>query len=211
MASAFLEHLNAGKVYGSGNYTSCSGGTGGCTSTRPLTSSEIKRMSKDISAGYSDDMENIFKYANKGEVAKAIEKYQNLDSDVDASVETYGHPVTEGNKRTIKSNAYQGNTDEDLATLLCEKTTNPFMTGVIEQLPVYGWFFHDGISDDEVLERLSGDEPNIKSQAMEYAGAIAGGLATGAVIGTFIPIPGIGTGIGAALGAVFGILKCATS
>lgn len=190
--------LNTGSYWGNGT---TSVGSTGRYGSRVASSTQINRISRDITSGYSNDLSIVNKYLEKGETDKAIDLYQDIISDAKTTALNYGYSLTDSQIESILNNAYSGVTGTSMTSAVTENTSSSFMTGFKEGLPLVGLLFN-GTSEDEALAEMSGESVSVKDKVKEYGGAIASGAACGAAIGSFVPV--LGTGIGAAIGGAVG-------
>ncbi len=191
--------LNTGSYWGNG--TAAIGGYNGGFGNRVASSTQINRVSRDIAAGYNNDLTIVNEYLQKGETDKALELYENIINDAKTTAMNYGYSLTDSQISSILNNAYSKTTGTSMTTAASENTSSSFMTGVKSGIPIIG-LFANGTSDDEALAKLSGTKVSAKDKVKEYAGAIA----TGAAVGSCFSFP-VGTIIGGAVGAAQTFLK----
>lgn len=191
--------LNTGSYWGNG--TAAIGGYNGGFGNRVASSTQINRVSRDIAAGYNNDLTIVNEYLQKGETDKALELYENIINDAKTTAMNYGYSLTDSQISSILNNAYSKTTGASMTTAASENTSSSFMTGVKSGIPIIG-LFTNGTSDDEALAKLSGTQVSAKDKVKEYAGAIAAGAACGAPF-----CWPIGMVVGGAVGAAQTFLK----
>ena len=191
--------LNTGSYWGNGK--AAIGGYNGGFGNRVASSTQINRVSRDIAAGYNNDLTIVNEYLQKGETDKALELYENIINDAKTTAMNYGYSLTDSQISSILNNAYSKTTGTSMTTAASENTSSSFMTGVKSGIPIIG-LFTNGTSDDEALAKLSGTQVSAKDKVKEYAGAIA----TGAAVGSCFGFP-VGTIVGGAVGAAQTFLK----
>ncbi len=201
--------LNTGSYVGNG-YSS-GGYMRGCSTSAAghvASSTKLNRIAKDVSAGYTADIEAIQQYLENGKVDKAIDLYNQLLNEISETADDYGYDLSEGQKASILTGAYRYTTGESFNGAMQQNTSSSFITGIKEGIPVVGWFV-EGTSSDEALAKASGTKTEFKDKVIETAGAVASGVATGAAAGAVIgwlggPIGAVG---GAIIGGIAGVIK----
>ena len=202
--------LNTGSYYGSGY-------SGGFSGNRVASSTNINRVARDITSGYSSDIEIINNYFKQGKINKALNLYDSLIDDVQTTTGNYGYSLTDSQVSSILNDAYANATGTTLLETTEKTTSSPFVTGLIEGIPIYG-LFANGKSNAEVTAKLAGQNTDIKDKIVEgigaalsngasyaAAGATIAGIMTG---GTLAPVgAAIGGGIGIAVGIIKTIFK----
>ena len=192
-----------GSYYGGGVSATTGSGYGGYNQL--ITSTRVNSMSRNTGAGYAQQMEIIEKYIKAGEIDKALNKYQGLFDEIKSS-NTYGNvTINDSQVATIMSNAYAAATGTDLTDALDKKTASPFMSGLLQGIPLIGLFCED-TTEAEAYAKLDNDKVSVKDKAKEYLGAAASGAAAGAGIGCLSCIP-FGPVVGAAIGAGVGVVQ----
>lgn len=193
--------LNTGSYFGNGI---SSVGGGYSAGNRTASSSNLNRVSRDIAAGYSQNMEFINLYLEQGEVDQALKLYDELMDEVKQTAGDYGYNLTDSQVATTLNNAFYSATGTKFTTAAVENTHGSFVTGLIEGLPIIGWFAN-GNSKAETVAKITGTEPSVKDEIKEGAGAVLSGAAAGAAIGSCIPA--VGTVVGAVVGGALGLAK----
>ncbi len=191
--------LNTGNYYG-GGYT-----TGGYSyGNRVASSTNLNRVSRDITSGYSSDLEIINSYFKQGKTDKALRLYESLFDDVKTTAKNYGYSLSDAQVQTILNNAYSASTGSTLLTTVEDTTLSPFWTGVKEGIPIFGWFANS-TSNIEARDQIAGEQTDFKDKFAEAAGSVISNACTLGAIGLFGgPVV---AGIAAAAGAVVGIVK----
>lgn len=197
--------LNPGSYWGFSGGTTTGNVANGTGYQRQVTSSNVRMMSTNTTAGYAQQMQIVDRYIQAGEIDKALEKYNELFDNIKTSNSYGNYQIDDYQVATIMANSYAGATGNDIISALDKKTTSPFISGIMQGIPVIGWFFAEDTTSAEAYAKLDNDKVSKMDKAKEYAGAIASGAAIGTAIGgwTF----GIGTLIGGAAGAVSVFLK----
>lgn len=173
------------------------GSTSGSASayTRNATSANIRSMSRDIQAGYSQDIEMIQKYLQQGKTDKAIELYEDLMNDVEASSSNYRYSINESQIQSAIKTAYESTTGSSLVNEIEDNTASSFWTGFKQSIPIFGLFCND-TSDAEALAKMTGTEVSTKDKVLEFAGLAVGTVAFWALGGW------ITKGLGAITGGI---------
>ena len=199
--------LNLGSYYGGGMTTSTGSGYGGYNQI--ITSARVNSMSRNTGAGYGQQMEIIEKYIKAGEIDKALNKYQSLFDEIKSS-NTYGNvTINDSQVATIMANAYATATGTDLTDALDKKTASPFMSGLLQGIPLVGLFCED-TTEAEAYAKLDNDKTSAKDKVKEYFGAAASGAAAGAGIGAVLgmgAVSWLSAPVGAAIGAGIGVVQ----
>lgn len=195
--------LNTGSYVGTGRTYGYQGN--GCGSSHVASSTKLNRISRDIATGYIADMEAIEAYLASGKTDKAIALYNELLLEVGATADEYGYELSDGQKASILTSAYQRATGETFATAVQSNTHGAFVTGLIEGIPLIG-LFAEGTSAEEAMAKASGTKTELKDKVLEGAGAAVSNGAIGAGIGFAVGGP-VGAAIGGGIGATVGILK----
>ena len=200
--------LNTGSYYG-GGYTSSASGSYAGNGYRVASSSNINRVSRDIAQGYSQSIEVIDLYLQQGNVNQALALYDSLFDEVKQTANGYGYELTDGQIASILNNAYARETGNSFVASVNEECHSPFVTGLIEGIPIIGCFTN-GNSDAEAVSKATGTQTRTIDKAGEVAGAILTNAGAYAAIGTAIGgwAFGAGTIIGGIIGAGVGIAKC---
>ena len=190
-------NIGAGYYYGDGTYGSST--STGSYRNDTVSLSDIRRMSKNTAAGYSQQFEMIQAYMENGQVDKALKKYDSIFEEVKASNTAGGEILNDSQTASIMSNAYAYATGSSLMTQVSDKTSSPIWSGLVQGLPIIGMFCED-MTTAEAMAKMEGEKPTFGEKLQEYAGAAASGAAAGAALGlvTFGPI------VGAIGGAIWG-------
>ena len=194
--------LNTGSYYGSGysNYSSYG--------NRVASSTNINRVSRDVAQGYSQDMEVIQAYIQRGDVNQALALYDSLFDEVKQTAQGYGYSLTDGQISSILNKAYQNTTGSSFVNTIDDECHSPFVTGLIEGIPIVG-LFSNGNSDAEALAKATGTKVRDVDKFAEGFGAILTNAASYAAIGAVIGnVPG--AAVGAVIGTGVAIFKCLT-
>ncbi len=196
-------------VYLGENYGWSDSTTSSYSRSKYASQSNIRRMSGDITAGYSYEIEKIKKYADMGNMDKAIEKYHSLFDKVKATASDYNYTLSDSQVKSILDNAYYNITKEGVTDGLTKGTEDPFTTGLIQTiLPIAGFFTHTN-SRNEILSKLDKEEVSNDARAAENWGrgvGIAANTAIPIVVGLLTTHPVIGFTVGA-INAVLAVIQ----
>ncbi|MBR2069171.1 MAG: hypothetical protein IJ877_05350 [Candidatus Gastranaerophilales bacterium] len=211
MGNTFDFGLNTGSYYGSGY----SGYTGYSSyNNRVASSTNLNRVSRDIAQGYNQNMQVIDLYLKQGNINQAMAAYDSLFDNVKTTANGYGYELTDGQISSILNQAYQNATGNSFVNAVNEETHSPFVTGLIEGVPVVGWLFGQSHSNAEALAKTTGTKASTRDKLAEYAGAAIPGaaalgiaVAKGAKIGLLTGHPVVGALVGAAVGIVAAVIK----
>ncbi len=200
--------LNTGTYFG-GGYSNTNTGATSAYNNRVASSTNLNRVSRDIAQGYNQDMQIIALYMQQGNVQQALTLYDSLFDSIKDTADGYGYELSDGQITSILNQAYANATGSSFVSSINKETHSPFITGLIEGIPVVGWFLN-GSSDAEAISKVAGTKTRFIDKAAEVAGGlvtgIAGGAAAGAAIGAIGgPIGAVG---GAVVGGVASVLKC---
>ena len=209
MGNNFSYGLNTGTYFGSG-YTS----TGYSYGNRVASSTNLNRVSRDIAQGYNQNMQVIDLYLKQGNINQALAAYDSLFDNAKLTAQGYGYELTDGQISSILNQAYYNTTGNSFINSINEETHSPFVTGLIEGVPVIGWIFGQSHSDAEALAKTTGTKTDAKAKIAEYAGAAIPGAAAlgvaikcGAKVGLLTGHPITGALVGAAIGVGVAIVK----
>ncbi len=213
--------VNTGVYFGSGSSYKTSGNVFSNNTVRTASNINIDRMARDMASGYKKDIGDIEKYLSFGDKAQALEMYEDLFNEVKKSANDYNYELSDGQITSILDEAYMNTTGQSFSDKAIEGTKSPFVTGLLEGVPIFGCFANS-YSNKEAMSKVSKEPLRGVDRNMEtigscvsgaLSGALSGGLA-GIVIGAragaaFGNIPGILTGaaVGAVLGIGFGLLN----
>ena len=205
--SAFSYGLNTGNYFGNGyNYS-----TGTTNSNSPnskvASSVNLTRVSRDIAQGYNQDIEVVNLYLQQGNLTQALIQYDELIEAAKTTASEYGYSLTDNQVTSIVNQAYYNTTGSTFVNTVESQTHSPFVTGLIEGVPVLGWFFGQSYSDAEAVAKVSGTKVRGVDKVAETAGSVISGAATGAAIGAICPVGG--PLIGGIIGGVCGFLSTA--
>ena len=190
--------LNTGSYFGSG-YSSV-----GTSGNRVASSMNLQRVSRDIAQGYNSDLEIVNLYLQQGDTDKALALYQSLIDDIQTTTSDYGYSLSDGQISSILNQAYANTTGQSFTTSAVDGAHSPFITGVLEGIPLIG-MFNRGTSDAETLAKVSGSSTRLVDKVAEYAGSAIPGAVVGAAVCTMVPIPGVGTVLGGVIGGAIGV------
>lgn len=194
--------LNLGTY--NGGYTSVNGSS---ARTRNASSVNISRVSRDLSAGYSQNIDIIQKYLQNGDIAQAMQIYEQMSEEAKVTAQNYGYTLTDSQISSMVDNAYGNRTGSSFVQAATQDAKSPFVAGLLQGIPLVG-LFAQSYSDAEALSKVTGIETRGVDKAAEYAGSALSGAAVGAVIGQFaIPIPGVGAAIGGVVGGIVGLFQ----
>ena len=193
--------INSGTYFGNGYTPSASGYSYG---NRVASSVNINRIGRDLMSGYSQDIEILDEYLNDGDFANAMLQYESVFEDVKETAENYGYDLTDSQIRSALSDAYKKSTGNSLTAQVRKNTSNPFVQGLKEGVPLFGWFGAEAYSTSEANAKITGKEVRGVDKAAEATGGALSSAAVGAGIGTVI-CPGLGSLIGAGIGALTGV------
>jgi len=171
--------LNLGSVLGGSSSYGYSGSTG---TMRTARRAQINSISRDIAEGYSADIDVINKYLQMGKVSKAASKYDNLLDEVRQTANTYGYQLSDSQIESILSKAYGTNFGTSLTNAAMEDCRSPFVTGLLQGIPIVG-FFCESYSDAEVLAKTTGGQTSMMDKVKEGVGAALAGVAAGFLCG----------------------------
>lgn len=193
--------LNLGSYNGGTTSVSSSGSS----VTRNASNVNLTRVSRDLAAGYSQNIAIIEQYINGGDISKAMEIYNNMYDEAQVTANNYGYSLTDSQIASIIDSAYSQQTGETFTSSVSTAGKGSFATGVLEGIPLVG-LLANSYSNAEALSEVSGTETKWTEKFKEAAGAFTSGAATGAAIGSlpFFGGPGLGTAIGAVVGGVVG-------
>jgi len=196
--STFSCGLNTGSYFGNG-YTYSNDGTETHTAnstTRVASSVNLSRVARDIAQGYNQDIEIVNLYLRQGNISQALISYDNLVDMAKITAEEYGYSLTDSQIASIVNQSYYNTTGTTFVSSIEGETHSPFVTGLIEGLPVLGWFFGQSYSNAEATSKVAG----VKTRAVDKFAECAGAALPGAAIGLYFGGP-----VGAAIGAVAGV------
>ena len=204
--SAFTYGLNTGNYFGNGYNYSTSATNSNAANSKVASSVNLNRVARDIAQGYNQDIEVVNLYLQQGNLTQALLQYDELIESAKATANEYGYSLTDNQVTSIVNQAYYNTTGSTFVNTVDSETHSPFVTGLIEGIPVLGWFFGQSYSDAEAIAKVSGTKVRGVDKIAEATGAIASGAAAGAAIGAICPIGG--PVIGAVIGGVAGALSC---
>ncbi len=167
--------------YGIGNYSSNYGRYNHYNTA--ASSANLNRISNDIASGSSSDINIINLSMKQGNIDEALAKYEELFGDVRESAADYGYELSDGQISSIVEKAYVRETGTSLTGSIEKNTSNPFVTGLKNGIPIVGWFFGQHDSNADALAKLSGTKAPAKATAAECTGGAISGAAFGAGIG----------------------------
>ena len=197
-------NVNAGSYLGGG--VSSYGASG--SYNRNATSANIRSMSRDVQAGYSADIELIQKYLKQGKTDKAIDVYEDLMNEVEASSSNYRYQVNEAQIQSAIKTAFESTTGSSLVNTIEDNTSNSFWTGFKQSLPIIGLFCND-TSNAEALAKMTGEEVSLKDRVLEVAGWAVGTAVTWLALGPIKAAAGMfGIGASVASGATKALTAC---
>ena len=173
---------------------------------RVASSANLSRISRDIAQGYNQDIEVINLYLQQGNVDEALALYQDLFDNAKGTAESYGYELSSSQVSSIINQAYTNQTGNTFMQSIEGNTSNPFVTGLRNGIPIIGWFFTQHDSNADALAKVTGTQTPSRATATECIGGTLSGAAAGAGIGTLI-CPGAGTAVGAIIGGIAGILR----
>ena len=162
---AYGLNISGGSYYGSGSKST--GATIG--RTRSASSANFNTMARNVASGYSSDIEIIQSYLEDGKTDKAIQMYESLFEDVKATTDNYNYDLTDAEIKSILKSAYEGSTGSSMVNSIKENTSNSFMTGFKQNIPIIGLFTND-TSEAEAIAELTGQEVFFKDKALEFLG-----------------------------------------
>ncbi len=197
-----------GECFGNGWNTSSSGGG----TTRYANSYAIKRISNDITSDYSYDIAKMNKYAKMGEMDKALSIYNSVFEKAKTTAKDYNYSLSDGQIKSILNNANINLMNKDISDSFTETTTYPFLTGLLQSIPIVGFFTHTN-SSNEILAKLDNEEVPAGTSFGEKAGRIVGGaiaVAAPFVIGGALSLPLAIGGVVAGINAIACVLQSAT-
>ena len=198
--------LNTGTYFG-GGYTGATQRTGASAyNNRVASSTNLNRISRDLAQGYMQNMSIIDLYLKQGNINQALASYDSLLENVKQTANAYGYQLTDAQISSALDEAYQKATGNSFTYTIADNTKSPFLTGLIEGIPVVG-LFANGNSNAEALAKLDGTEVREVDKISEGIGAVLSNAGAYAAIGALGG--GVGIAIGAVAGAVVGLIKCA--
>ena len=174
-----------GTFFGGGSASS-NGRTSNVYGSNVASSANLTRVSRDITQGYNQNIEIINKYLEQGNIDQAFKLYNSLFESVKNTSDGYGYELDDGQIASIVNDAYLNSTGSTFIDSIDQSTHSPFVTGLLEGIPIVGWFTN-GNSNSEAYSKLTGTEPPEIDKNVEAAGVgvVAGiaGLASVALIG----------------------------
>ena len=194
-------------MVGGSGYSSITGSNVYAYSGNKVASSgNLKRVSSDLSSGYSQDIEDISNCFEEGNTAEALRLYKELFENAKHTVEEYDYDLTDAQIRSRINDAYKSATGLSLSDEISANTNSSFWTGFLENLTPLGWILNDGISSADGRAAIRGKSlPGLKDVVSEVAGATVSGALSVAALGALTTITAGGTaiaGIGVVGGAV---------
>ena len=206
-------NLNTGYYYGSG--ASSIGGYSGTNAS----SINFTRVSRDMGSGYAEKSDAINNFTTLGNLDNALLKYQELLDYVKESASSYGYEFSDSQIATIAKNAYNSQTQatkraygaESVVSLtesISKNTHSPFVTGLIEGIPIIGTLFGESYSNAEAINKMDGTKTRVIDEISEGAGAAISGAAIlggACLVLEAAEIGSIGGPVGAIAGAALGI------
>ena len=145
---------------------------------RVASRSNMKNIASDNAAKYKDKMSDMHYYFFSGRPDLAMHLYQELFDSVKDESEKYGYDLDDETIRSSIDDSYKTYTQISLNEDMNQHCKNPFMTGLTESIPVYGWFFANSNSDEEAKAIKNNKQASASSQAGEIAGASVGTAAS---------------------------------
>lgn len=188
--------LNLGTY--NGGYTSV-GSANANSRTRNASSVNISRVSKDLSAGYSQNIDIIQKYLQNGDIAQAMQVYEQMSEEAKVTAQNYGYTLTDSQVSSMVDNAFGNRTGASFVQAATQDAKSPFVAGLLQGLPIVG-LFSQSYSNAEALAKVTGNQTRSVDKVTEYAGSILSGAAAGFVATGFNPI-------GAVVGGVVGLFQ----
>ena len=189
----YIQTILGSRVGRSSNYDRYTGNTSnGYGTYRVASNANLNRISTDNSAKYGDTMSDMQYYFETGRSDQALKLYQELFESAKSESQRYGYELDDDAIRSNIDEAYKKYTGTTLNNEVNKICKNPFETGLMEGIPIYGWFFANSTSDEEAKAMKNNKSITPISQVGEVAGAavssaagIVGlGLANGAIAGT---------------------------
>ncbi len=182
--------LNTGS-YNDG-VTTVSGGSS--SRVRNASSTNLNRVSRDLSAGYSQQMQLVQQYLANGDISQAMAIYEQMAADAKTTAQNYGYKLTDSQISSIIDSAYGKQTGETFTGAVSSSGKGSFLTGLLQGIPLVG-LFANSYSNAEALAEVSGNEANWKEKAKEYGGSILSGAAAGFLLSGCNPLGAIAGGV----------------
>lgn len=158
--------LTTGSYYGSGynNYSSYG--------NRTASGANIKRISRDLSQGYGQNIDIMYDYFQEGNTNEALKMYKELFDEAQQTAEGYGYELTDSQIRSTINTAFQNRTGSTLTSEASNSGRSSFVTGLLEGIPLAGWLFADPNSSADARATIDGKEaPSFSEKAKEVLGA----------------------------------------
>ena len=198
-----------------GGYSYC-GTYGNYNEYQAPSSLVFDTIANNIATQYSSSIDTVRIYMEQGNIDEALSQYNEIFDDAKQTAEQYGYTFNDRQISSIVEKAYTRETGTTLTGSIEKNTSNPFVTGLKNGVPVIGWFFGQSNSDADALAKLSGTNAPAKATAAECVGGILSGAASGAAIGAGLGLCGgplapltstAGAIGGAIIGAIGGLLR----
>lgn len=172
--------------------------TGGTSSrVRNASSTNLTRVSRDLAAGYSQQMQLVQQYLANGDISQAMALYEQMSEDAKITAQNYGYSLTDSQISSAIDSAYSNQTGETFTGAVANSGKSSFAAGILQGIPLVG-LFANSYSSAEALSEVSGTETSWKEKAKEYGGSILSGAAAGFALSGFNPV-------GAVVGGVVGL------
>ena len=203
--------INSGTYYGDGYSSGYGSGY-----TRQITSYDMQRTSKYAASNYDYDLSEFANYLKEGKTTQALEIYDETIEAMREYSNVNNRTFDESQVRSLFDSACEQAIGYDLSTAVAKYTDSSFTTGLKEGIPIIGWVFEDGTSNEEARAQIRGDESvSLKESAKELLGSATSSAITCAIPGIGFMIKGALTGsavgpagaiIGGVVGAVAGVV-----
>ena len=188
-----------GDRYSSSAYSGGYSSYGNTKNTRVASSANLNRVSKDLSEGYGSDIDVMSDNFNEGNTTQALKLYQELFENAKDTAMDYGYELTDSQIRSSIDKAFQNRTGMKLTDEISAHGTSSFITGLLEGIPILGWFGANANSKAEARATVQGRQVGGLETAKEVAGATvstsAGILGLGLAAGS-IPASGVYSAFG---------------
>ena len=185
-----LIKLNTGTVSGNG-YQSIYGSGAGYAG-QAASSTNINMVTYNLGTIYGPTIDKMNDYLKEGDIDQALQVYQELFEDAQIEADKYGYELSELEKQNAVSSAFEKRTNIRINDQINAQCKSSFKTGLIEGIPIVGWFFGSANSKDDARAATSGKNASPLKTGEEILGASVSSAAS---------IIGLGLGASAICGA----------
>lgn len=179
-----------------------------------VRSEEFVNDTQDSTDDFHQRIEIIKTFTEKGDKSSALREYNSVVKDAYNLLNQEEYKYSRDQVRNMISDLYAIISDdgEDFTINITKNAKSPFVTGLIEGIPIVG-LFCNGESDQEIASQSKGSELDTKYKVIETLGSVTSNMASAAAIGAGIGLIGgpagaaVGAAVGAGVGLISGILK----